>query len=640
MNQEAKKTLIFVGAALVIGIFGVAVQSRRPTTRAEVMKQVGQPLFEEFKNVDDVASLEITEVNEELASTKSFKVAKRTGTDVWVLPSESNYPADATEQVRDAATMFIDLKIKDVASERSDEHSLLGVVEPSEENFGKEGIGKLVVLQDRKNVDLVRVIIGSEVPNSEGARFARRPGQDVTFVAQIDESKFSTKFSDWIKKDLLDVNALDIEDIELKDYSVIDVRNSRGEISKFLSPRMEASLHWDSSNWSLEQLLVYNDEREKVPTPLGEDEELNSQKLNDLKYAVDDLEIVAVHPKPEGLGADLTAGAEFMQNKENLTSLQQRGYYAQELADGKFDLKAANGEAHVTTNKGIRYVLRFGEINLKSGIEEGTANRYLFVTAQVDESKFPKPVKEQLPGAIGPAQPAPGDAPKDEPKADAPKDEPKADAPKDEPKADAPKDEPKADAPKDGPKADAPKDEPKADAPKDEPKADAPKDEPKATGDECQAPPVEEPAAEPKADDDQPAPKAEDQKPAPKAEPPAGDEPGSTPSADLDKFRDLQQGGLPNRMDDTVREAELQRIEKEYQRKVDEREENLKEARARVAELNARFAGWYYVVSEDTYKKIHLGREDIIKKKDATPPADGAGALPGGGPSLGLPFGN
>ena len=41
MNQEAKKTLIFVGAALVIGIFGVAVQSRRPTTRAEVMKQVG-----------------------------------------------------------------------------------------------------------------------------------------------------------------------------------------------------------------------------------------------------------------------------------------------------------------------------------------------------------------------------------------------------------------------------------------------------------------------------------------------------------------------------------------------------------------------------------------------------------------------
>ena len=40
----------------------------------------------------------------------------------------------------------------------------------------------------------------------------------------------------------------------------------------------------------------------------------------------------------------------------------------------------------------------------------------------------------------------------------------------------------------------------------------------------------------------------------------------------------------------------------------------LVEAVARVAELNARFADWYYVISEDVYKKIHLGRSDIIKE--------------------------
>jgi hypothetical protein len=33
-----------------------------------------------------------------------------------------------------------------------------------------------------------------------------------------------------------------------------------------------------------------------------------------------------------------------------------------------------------------------------------------------------------------------------------------------------------------------------------------------------------------------------------------------------------------------------------------------------VAELNARFADWYYVISEDVYKKIHLGRNDIVKE--------------------------
>ena len=31
--------------------------------------------------------------------------------------------------------------------------------------------------------------------------------------------------------------------------------------------------------------------------------------------------------------------------------------------------------------------------------------------------------------------------------------------------------------------------------------------------------------------------------------------------------------------------------------------------------LNAKFANWYYIISEDVYKKLHLGRFDIIKEK-------------------------
>jgi hypothetical protein len=33
-----------------------------------------------------------------------------------------------------------------------------------------------------------------------------------------------------------------------------------------------------------------------------------------------------------------------------------------------------------------------------------------------------------------------------------------------------------------------------------------------------------------------------------------------------------------------------------------------------VRELNGRFADWYYVISEDVYKKLHLSRSDIIKE--------------------------
>ena len=34
-------------------------------------------------------------------------------------------------------------------------------------------------------------------------------------------------------------------------------------------------------------------------------------------------------------------------------------------------------------------------------------------------------------------------------------------------------------------------------------------------------------------------------------------------------------------------------------------------------ELNYRFADWYYVISEDVYKKIHLGRADVIRETKA-----------------------
>jgi hypothetical protein len=54
-------------------------------------------------------------------------------------------------------------------------------------------------------------------------------------------------------------------------------------------------------------------------------------------------------------------------------------------------------------------------------------------------------------------------------------------------------------------------------------------------------------------------------------------------------------------------ELARERVRKENQRKQDERDEKLKKANQRISELNARFADWYYIISEDGYKKIHLG---------------------------------
>ena len=62
--------------------------------------------------------------------------------------------------------------------------------------------------------------------------------------------------------------------------------------------------------------------------------------------------------------------------------------------------------------------------------------------------------------------------------------------------------------------------------------------------------------------------------------------------------------------------AERERIEKENKRKKDEYDEKIKKGNDRVKELNARFADWYYIISEGVYNKVHLGRSDIVKKKE------------------------
>lgn len=63
-------------------------------------------------------------------------------------------------------------------------------------------------------------------------------------------------------------------------------------------------------------------------------------------------------------------------------------------------------------------------------------------------------------------------------------------------------------------------------------------------------------------------------------------------------------------------ESERQRIEKENKRKQDEYGEKLAAGKKHAEELNARFADWYYIISDDVYRKIRLGHDEIIKKKE------------------------
>ena len=62
-------------------------------------------------------------------------------------------------------------------------------------------------------------------------------------------------------------------------------------------------------------------------------------------------------------------------------------------------------------------------------------------------------------------------------------------------------------------------------------------------------------------------------------------------------------GGISGLFNDKASPEEKARLAKEMRRSA---------ANRKAKELNERFGDWYYIISEDVYKKIHLGRFDII----------------------------
>ena len=260
----------------------------------------------------------------------------------------------------------------------------------------------------------------------------------------------------------------------------------------------DLSLSYDDAadpKWKLLKDERYRDNR-GTPGKLAADEELNAARLDEMKTALDDLKIVDVARKPQGLSDDLKAAANFLSNREAVASLADCGFFAAAV-EGRKGFFSNEGETRFLMKDGVEYVLRFGAEALGTGAAKkgekqpasGDANRYLFVMAEFNPEAIAKPVLEALSR--------------------------------------------------------------------------------KRTREKA-------------------ATKPSDKK--------------SVAKKEEKKTADLA--------------ADRQRIEKENKRKQEEYEEKLAKGKERVKELNARFADWYYVISDDIYRKIHLTREQVVKKKE------------------------
>ncbi len=512
---ESVKTLLFVAAAALSLVVAFVMGPSDVVQDFDALIGTRLNRFE----LDVAKRLKIVKFDKETASTREFEVAERDG--LWSIPSKQDYPADAAQQMADAATCLVDREVLRVAGKSANDHESLGVINPGSSNLDSKakGIGTRVSITDSNDAALADMIIGKPVKDAEGQYYVRNADQDVVYVVNLDPSKLSTKFEDWIEDDLLKLNPKDIGRVKIKDYSAeLHPVFAGGQIQYQVQwdLRGEMTLDFDSeeSKWQAKHLQeVADNKKDLVDYELAEDETLNEEALNDLRTALDDLLLVDVERKPAGLSAGLKGGSDFLKDRDAANNLMNRGFApVSKGVDAAPEIISTEGEIVCTLQDGVEYVLRFGNLQIgedgettsenETEQEEAKSNdginRYLFVMARFNESILEKPELAELP--------------------------------------------------------------------------------------------------ELPTENDEESEDTSDEEKYEKA-------PGEPASA----------GGNDREAIQTARNL----IQKENERRQNEYEENLQAGKDKVAELNGRFGDWYYVISNDVYKKIHLSRADVINKKEA-----------------------
>ena len=396
--DETRKTLAFVAAAAVVIVAAFLAAPADPTP--EAFSDRGEAFFPDFVDPNDAVSLEVIDFDEATGGINAFSVAFK-GTR-WRIPSHHNYPADDKDRLARTAAGLIEVRKDDVVAEIAADHESLGVVDPLDESIASlSGRGKRVTIKDGNDNLLADLIVGRNVPGREGQyRYLRVPGQKRTYAARFDVD-VSSRFGDWIEKDLLEVDQARIEQVILKDYSI-------DEGTRMLDQRDTIVLSKGDPDWTANRMRT--------------GQKVDAVKMEDLLKALDELTIVGVRPKPAGLSRSLEGNDEGISiTRSELASLQQKGYYF--TGDGQ--LVSNEGETQVRTADGVLYTLRFGEIVYGAGDEvtaglmgaggtggAGTGNlggsgglggfgagssagpgenRYLFITTGFDASLFPEP---------------------------------------------------------------------------------------------------------------------------------------------------------------------------------------------------------------------------------------------------------
>ncbi len=392
MSDNAR-TGTFVAIAAVLGLSALFAVPK--PAAPEAFSDVGQQFYPEFTDPLKAASLEVVESKAGTSEPKIFKVNQEYGR--WIIPSHHKYPADAKKRLAETAANLIGLQRDQIRTDRTQDHEQCGVIDPLDQTVTTtQGRGRRVTLRDASEKVLVDLIFGLETREGSGMRYVRIPGQKRVYAVKT-KADISAKFEDWIETDLLLFTPASLRRITIDDYTVDEDKGNIVRKGTYDLTRDDSAAPWKLNE-------------------LPDTEEINTGTVNDLVTAVDELKIVGVRRKSEGIISLLTGKTDKLTAQDRVR-LQSCGYFI--TRDG--GLVSNEGDVSIRCDDGVIYTLRFGEVVYGMGdyISSGdtkdpkkdpkkkegdeSEHRYLFVTAQFNESFFGDAPAAPKPKSIDPA---------------------------------------------------------------------------------------------------------------------------------------------------------------------------------------------------------------------------------------------
>jgi len=340
--RETWKTLALGGGALVLAVLAW-VTTPEPSTPAAPQDR-GQPFFPEFTNPNAATSLEVVEFDEQTSRARPFKVLNRDGR--WTIPSRYNYPADGGSRLPAIAADVIALEKADIVSDEARDQERCGVLDPLDETLPTtKGRGTRITVKGTNEKMLADIIVGKAVEGRSSLRYVRLPGQRRTYVARMDHLIVSTRFADWIDRNLLQVDREDIDQILI--------------LREALALRKKARDVWEAAGMSSAETI-------------------DMFRLNLVITKLVEMEVADVQPKPPSVTASLTtASGPTKLLRSDVADLAAKGFSFTPAGQ----MLASQGEVVVHTSTGIFYVLRFGAV-----AHGGGDNVYLLISTGFDPS--------------------------------------------------------------------------------------------------------------------------------------------------------------------------------------------------------------------------------------------------------------